>query len=60
MEDLFITILLLLQFKTYHPSRNLKFNNLGISQSLKLGNSLAKIFQAKFTSNFGLLWVELS
>jgi len=34
LEDLFS--LVLIQFKQYHPSGNLKFNNLGIFQSLKL------------------------
>jgi len=32
--DLFSSVFL--QFKEYHPSGNLKFNNLGIFQSLKL------------------------
>jgi len=31
------------QFKKYHPSGNLKFNYLGISQSLKLLISMEKI-----------------
>jgi len=34
LEDLFSSVLS--QFKKYHPSENLKFNNLGIFQSLKL------------------------
>jgi len=34
LEDLFS--LVLSQFKKYHPSGNLKFNNLGIFRSLKL------------------------
>jgi len=34
LEDLFSSELS--QLKKYHPSGNLKFNNLGISQSLKL------------------------
>jgi len=33
LDDL--SSLVLSQFKKYHPSGNLKFNNLGISQSLK-------------------------
>jgi len=38
LEDLFSSVLS--QFKEYHPSKNLKFNNLGIFQSLKLGISM--------------------
>jgi len=34
LEDLFSSVLS--QFKKYHPSGNLKFNYLGIFQSLKL------------------------
>ena len=34
LEDLFSSALS--QFKKYYPSGNLKFNNLGISQSIKL------------------------
>jgi len=34
-------------FKKYHPSGNLKFNNLGISQSLKL-----RILMEEKPSNF--------
>jgi len=31
------------QFKKYHPSGNLKFNNVAIFQSLKLRNLMGKI-----------------
>jgi len=41
LEDLFS--LVLSQFKKYHPSGNLKFNYLGIFQSLKLLISKGKI-----------------
>jgi len=34
LEDLFSSVLS--QFKKYHPSGNLKFNNLGIFKNLKL------------------------
>jgi len=44
IEDL--SSLELLQFKKYHPSGNLKFNNLGIFQSLKL-----RILEIKYPSN---------
>jgi len=37
----------LAQFKKYRPSANVKFNNLGIFQSLKL-----RIFDGKNRSNF--------
>jgi len=50
IEDLFSSVLS--QFKTYHPSGNLKFNYLGISQSLKL-RTLMKIFLSiSLTLNF--------
>jgi len=42
-EDLFISVLS--QFKKYHPSGNLNFNNLGIFQSLKFRNLKEKSFQ---------------
>jgi len=35
----------LLQFKKYHPSGNLKLNNLGIFQNLKLRILMKKSFQ---------------
>jgi len=41
LEDLFG--LLLLQFKKYHRSGNLKFNNLGIFPCLKLRHIMGKI-----------------
>jgi len=43
LEDLFSSALP--QFKKYHPSRNLKSNNLGIFQSLKLRILVGKRFQ---------------
>jgi len=43
LEDLFSSVLS--QFKKYRPSGNLKFNNLGIFQSIKL-----RIFMGKFLS----------
>jgi len=43
------------QFKKYHPSGNLKFNNLGIFQSLKLRILVGKIppitLKLSFTPN---------
>jgi len=44
-EDLFSSVLS--QFKQYHPSGNLKFNSLGVSQSLKIA-----YFKGKNLSNF--------
>jgi len=60
-EDLFSSVLS--QFKKYHPSRNLKFDNLGHFESLKLrilvGKNPSNFFKAKFHSKyFGLLWVK--
>jgi len=40
------------QFKKYHPSGNLKFNNSGISQSLKSRTSVGKIPQISLKLNF--------
>jgi len=56
---------LLSQFKTYQPSGNLKFNNLGFSKSLKLrilmGKSPSNFSKAKFHSKyFGRLWVKIT
>jgi len=45
VEDLFKS--LLSQFKKYHPSGNLKFNNLSIFQSLEL-----RILMEKIPCNF--------
>jgi len=49
-RDLFS--LLLSKFKNYHPSGNLKLNNLGIFQSLKLLNLLGKIIRISLKLNF--------
>jgi len=43
LEDRFSSVLS--QFKKYRPSGNLKFNNLGIFQSLKLRILMEKILQ---------------
>jgi len=40
------------QFNKYHPSRNLKFNYLGIFQSLKLRILLEKILLISYKINF--------
>jgi len=45
LEDLFSSVLS--QFKKYHPSGNLKLNNLGIFQSLKF-----RILMEKNPCNF--------
>jgi len=47
LEDLFSSVLS--PFKKYHPSGNLKSNNLGIFQSLKLRIFVEKSFQFLFT-----------
>jgi len=53
LEDLSRSVLS--QFKKYQPSGNLKFNNLGIFQSLKLRISMGKMLpislKLKFTPN---------
>ena len=52
------------QFKNYHPSGNLKFNNLGILQILKLRivvekKTCSNFSKATFHSKyFGMLWVN--
>jgi len=58
IEDLFTSVLS--QFKKYHPSGNLEFDNSGIFQSLKFRISMEKnpsnFSYAKFHSKyFGLL-----
>jgi len=40
------------QFKKYHPSGNLEFNNLGIFQSLKLHILMEKILPISLKLNF--------
>jgi len=50
LEDLFSSVLS--TFKKYHPSGNLKFNNLGIFQSLKLRNLMGKILRISLKLNF--------
>jgi len=50
IEDLFSSILS--HFKACHRSGNLKFNNLGIFQSLKLRILVEKILPISFTLNF--------
>jgi len=40
------------QFQKYHPSGNLKFNDLGVFQSLKLVNSMGKILGISLKLNF--------
>jgi len=50
LEDLFCSVLS--QLKKYHPYENLKFNNLGIFQSLKLRNVMRKILQISLKLNF--------
>jgi len=50
IEDLFS--LVLSQFKTYSPSGNLKFNNLGIFQSLKLHILVEKILSISLKQKF--------
>jgi len=66
LEDLFSRELS--QFKNYHPTGNLKFNNLGIFQSLKLRNLVGKILpislKLDFTPNtlgcYGLIRTAIS
>jgi len=43
---------ILSQFQKYHPSGKLKFNNLGIFQSLKLLNLMGKIIPISLKLNF--------
>jgi len=50
LEDLFNT--LMLQFKKYHSSENLKFANFDIFQSLKFGILLEKILPTYLKLNF--------
>jgi len=50
LEDLFSKVLS--QFKKYNPSGNLKFNNIGIFQNLKLRNLMGKIIRISHKLNF--------
>jgi len=50
LEVLFSSVLS--KFKRYHPSGNLKFNNLGILQSLKVRNLIGKILSNALKQNF--------
>jgi len=52
LEDLFSSVLV--QFKKYHPPPlgNLKFNYLGIFQTLKLRNSIEEILSIPLKRNF--------
>jgi len=61
LEDRFSSVLS--QLKKYHPYGNLKFNYLGIFQSLKLRILMEKNpfnFSEFHSKYFGLLWVNLS
>jgi len=44
--------------KKYHPLRNMKFNNLGIFQSLKFCILMGKKSFQFHSKYFGLLWVK--
>jgi len=52
LVDLFISVLP--KFKKYHNSGNLKFNHLGIFQSLKLRNLMGKILRISLMLNLAL------
>jgi len=50
LEDVFSSVLA--QFKKYQLSGNLKFNSLGVFQSLKLRNLMGKILRISLKLNF--------
>jgi len=50
IEDLFSSVLS--QFKKYYPSESLKFNNLGIFQSLELRILMEEILPISLTLNY--------
>jgi len=50
VEDLFSSVVS--QFEKYHPTGNLKFNNLGFFQSLKFRISMKKILPNSLKLNF--------
>jgi len=50
LEELFSSVLS--QFKRYHPSGNLKIDNLGIFQRLKLRTLMGKILRISLRLNF--------
>jgi len=49
-EDIFTSVFL--KSKKYHPSGNLKCNNLGVFQSLKLRYLIGKILRISLKLNF--------
>jgi len=58
LEDLFSSVLS--QFKKYLPSGILKFNNLGIFQSLKLRNLMGKTFRISLKPiSLEILWAVM-
>jgi len=59
LEHLFS--LVLSQYKKYHPSGNLKFNNLSIFQSLKLRYLIGEILRISLKLNFtpNTLWAVM-
>jgi len=57
LEDLFS--LILSQFKKYHPSANLKFNNVSVFQNLKLRISMEKILLISLKLNFTPNWAAM-
>jgi len=50
LKDLFSSVLS--KFKKYHPSKNLKSNNFGIFQSLKLRILMEEILSISLKQNF--------
>jgi len=50
LDDLFSSVLS--QFKKYHPSGNMKFNNFDVFQSLKLRNLMGEILRISLMPNF--------
>jgi len=58
LEDLLSSVLS--EFKNYHPSGNLKVNDLGIFQSLKLRIVMEKILSISPKLNFtSILWAVM-
>ena len=52
VEDIFSTVLAFFNFKEYHPSGNMKFNNLDTFQSLKLRILMEIILPVSLKLNF--------
>jgi len=57
LEDLFSFVLS--RFRKYRPARSLKFDNLGISQRLKLRKLMEKILRISLKILLQIIWAVM-